>query len=203
LRSLKIGRASCRNENDGTSAATSETAVPITPGTVGGVACAGAVTGEKVAGPTLAGRPKKCLSDGSDISGGAAGAVAGTELNAGRSVGIGWAGSGLDGTSSELGSAVKNSFAMRASVTGSSTPAGSVPEGRGVVAARGSVSGATKSRAGSLVLMVVSDFDVLQRCNRIVRQNRSRTIERNQIRGKSAIVDSCKVHGKTRALLSC
>jgi hypothetical protein len=128
FRSLKMGRASCRKENVGTSAATSETAVPITPGTAGGVTCAGAVTGEKEAGPTLAGTPEKCLSEGSDISGGAAGAVA-TEPNGGRSVDTVCAGSGLDGTSSESGSAVKKSFAMRVSVTGSSTPAGSgVPE---------------------------------------------------------------------------
>jgi hypothetical protein len=56
--------------------ASSDTVVPIIPGTAGGVACDGAVTGEKDAGPTLAGRPEKCLSEGSDISGGVAGAVA-------------------------------------------------------------------------------------------------------------------------------
>jgi hypothetical protein len=110
----------------------------------------------------LAGRPGKCLSEGSDISGGAAGAVVVTEPDGGTSVGTVCAGSGLDGTSSELGSAVKNSFAMRAKATGSSTPPGSTPEGRWEVAARGSVSVATKSWAGSLVLMVVSDFDVLE-----------------------------------------
>jgi hypothetical protein len=175
-------RASCRKENDGTSVATSETAVPITPGMAGGVTCAGAVTGEKEAGPTLAGRPEKCLSDGRDISGGAAGAVAGTEPDGGRSVGNAWAGSGLDGTSSESGSAVKKSFAMRANATGSSTPSGNVSEWRGA-AVRGSVSGSMKSRAGSLVLMVVPDFDVLECRDRIVRQNGGRAIERNQIGG--------------------
>ncbi len=161
FRSLKMGRASCRKENDGAPAATSGATVPITPGAAGGVACAGAVTGEKEAGPMFAGRPEKCLSDGRDISGGAAGVVAGTEHNGGRSVGAAWAGSGLDGTPSESGSMVKNSFAMRASATGSKTPPGSVPAWEGRVAARGSVSGAKKSWVGSLVLMVVSDFDVL------------------------------------------
>src|ERR1700722_19014163 len=98
-----MGRASCRKENSETCVARSETPVPITPGAAGGVACDGAVTGENEAGPTLAGIPEKCLSDGSDISGGAAGAVAGTEADTGISVETGCAGRGLDGTSSELG----------------------------------------------------------------------------------------------------
>jgi len=168
FRSLKIGRASCRKEKGETCVARSETVVPSTPGTAGGVACDGAVTGENEAGPTLAGMPGKCLSEGSDISEGAAGAVAGTEADTGISVETGCAGRGLDGTSSELGSAVKNSFAMRANAVGSSTPDGRIPTGGPGVAVRGSVSGSTRSGVGSLVLMVVSDFDVLERCDRIV-----------------------------------
>jgi hypothetical protein len=92
---------------------------------------------------------------------------------------------------------------MRANAIGSNTPNGKIPTGTRGVPARRSVSGSTRSGVGSLVLMVVSDFYVLQHCDRIVGQDRSRAIERDQIGGQTAVVDSCKAHGKTRALLSC
>jgi hypothetical protein len=50
--------------------------------------------------------------------------------------------------------------------------------------------------------MVLSDLDVIEHGDRIVRQNRSRAIERDQVRGKALIADTHEAYGKTRALLA-
>src|SRR5580658_6794115 len=119
-----MGRASCRNKNAGISAKVSEgVALPSTPGITGGVACTGADTGDTCEGAALAGAPGKCGSEGRDISEGAAGAVTGGEDNALVLNGAS-AGSARKRGLLPPGSAVKNSFAMRASVAGSGSPAG-------------------------------------------------------------------------------
>ena len=89
--------------------------------------------------------------------------VAGREAAAGNSAG-GGPGNDAAGMSSEFGSAVKNSLAMRASRAGSGTPGGKgADRGREIpVFASVSGSGVRTVWLASLVLIVVTDFDVLQ-----------------------------------------
>src|SRR5580704_5405060 len=91
---------------------------------------------------------------------------------------------------SDKGSAVKNSFAMRARVSVSGNPAGmekSAP-GRVVVRSEPCFSGALFG--GSFVVMVAADFYVFERGDRVIDQNRSRAVERNEIRSDGAGVDT-------------
>ena len=56
-------------------------------------------------------------------------------------------------------------------------------------------------RAESLVLVVVTDIDVLQHRDGVVREHRSRAIQRNQVRRGAAIVDAHPAHGQAWAHL--
>jgi hypothetical protein len=132
------------------------------------------VTGFAESVPALAGAVVKCGSEGSETSGAAAGAVTGGDESAltlaGDSMGtadaapggaIGW----------PPGSAVKNSFAMRARTSGSGRPTAEKPIPGGEPAGGCGVSGIRMRRSMSLVLMIVSDFHVIERGNRIIRQH--------------------------------
>jgi hypothetical protein len=77
------------------------------------------------------------------------------------------------------GNAVKNSFAMRASINGSGRPAdsGSDPGAGEAVSGDAIAVRVGSARARSPVLMVVSDFDVFEGGDRIVGQHRGRAVE--------------------------
>jgi hypothetical protein len=87
--------------------------------------------------------------------------VAGREAVAWKSVGA-TARREAAGTSSEPGSAVKNSLAMRASRAGFGTPGGNGADRGMDVPLVASASGVKTVWLASLVLIVVTDFDVLQ-----------------------------------------
>jgi hypothetical protein len=158
------------------------------------VGCIGLETGDTNGGPALAGRLGRCGSDGSDISDGAAGAVAGNDANGFTSFGEAADSSGTR-VSVVPGSAVKNSFAMRASVTGSGRPAGrnSFPPSEPVVGIRLG-SGMSAGRSTSFVLMVLSDLDVIEHGYCVVCENRRGAVEGDQIGRKTSIAYSHKAN---------
>src|SRR5579862_5158276 len=75
------------------------------------------------------------------------------------------------------GKAVKNSLAIRASVAGSGKPAANSSGPPGGAIPFAVLSGASISWPGSLVVIVLSDLDVIEYGNRVIRQNRSRAVE--------------------------
>src|SRR5580704_11889636 len=91
---------------------------------------------------------------------------------------------------SDTGNVVKNSFAMRAIVSVSGQPAGTsrLAAGRLVERSESRFSGAPF--CGSLVVMVAADFDVFERCDRVIDQNGGRAVERDQVGSDGAIVDA-------------
>ncbi len=171
VRSLKIGRLSCRNENG----RASEVAAPSAPGITGGVAWTDAVAGATAGGLALEGRPGKCGSDGKEISAGIAGTVAGTDA-AGLGDSDKFAG---PGSVSAPGRAVKKSFAMRASSAGSGMPRGRICPGSMAPGERGpgSGSGVNTTLSRSLVFMVLTHFDVIEYGDRVVGEDRCRAIQ--------------------------
>jgi hypothetical protein len=164
--SPKSGRASWRKENEGNDPDGSEEAAA--PGTAGGELRAGAVRGVVDARPALAGALGKCGSLGKETSGDAAGRVAGTgavrELPTEGSTG----GASADAepvAESVSGSAEKNSLAMRARMRGSSTP----PERK---SGEPSGAGVTGGFLRSLVLIVLSNLDIIEHRDGVVGENR-------------------------------
>src|SRR5579871_5106459 len=92
------------------------------------------------------------------------------------------------------GSAVKKSLAMRARTAGSGKPAGT-----------SAASGAEPGRnfSGSLaVVMVVTDFDLVERSDGVVDEDRCGAIERNQIGGEGTIVDAHETHREAGSLFT-
>src|ERR1700691_4324207 len=105
-------------------------------------------------------------------------------------------------TECAAGRRVKNSFAMRASTAGSGRPAGSACR---LPAKSGPSPSFTKRRAlfsFSLVLMVVSDFDIFERRNGVVHQHGRRAVQRNQVRSESFAADPHEAYGETRSLFT-
>ena len=76
------------------------------------------------------------------------------------------------------GRAVKNSFAMRAKTPGSRTPAGMLDFWPGSTVSNAPVAERATSFRESLVVMIVPDFDVLQRSNCVVHKNRRGAVQR-------------------------
>ena len=98
------------------------------------------------------------------------------------------------------GKAVKNSFASRASTAGSGTPAGkSLPVSHTPLQA---LSRTGPGAPGSLGVMVVADLDVLEHSDRVLRQDRNRAVERNQVRGNRFDVDSHEANGEAGSLFT-
>src|ERR1700722_8718558 len=66
----------------------------------------------------------------------------------------------------------------------------------------GSSGGTPKILSGSLVLMVVTHFDVIERGNRVIDQHGSRAVQRNQVRRERLVADAHEPHGQSRRLLA-
>lgn len=62
-------------------------------------------------------------------------------------------------------------------------------------------SGAKTSSLVLLVLMVVSDFYVLQSCDCVIGKDGGRAVEGNQVRSDTTVVDASETDGKARTLL--
>jgi hypothetical protein len=118
-----------------------------------------------------------------------AGAEAKELLATGRSVGA----SRL-GIVPASGRAVKNSVAIRASVSGSGRPTGINSASVSGLADLGFCRDPSMSWSTSLVLIILSDLDVIEHGYCIVCKNRSRAIEGDQIRGKASIAYSHKAN---------
>jgi hypothetical protein len=119
--------------------------------------------------------------------------VAGAEANelppTGRSVGA----SRL-GTVPASGRAAKNSVAIRASVSGSGRPAGINSASVSGLADLGLCRDPSMSWLNSLVLIILSDLDVIEHGYCIVCKNRRRAVEGDQIGCKASIVYSHKAN---------
>jgi hypothetical protein len=88
-------------------------------------------------------------------------------------------------------------------------PAGGAKSGRAVktslairVKTSGSRSPAVTSLPGSLVLMIVSEFDIIERGNRVIDEHRGGAIQRNQIRRQRVIADAHEAHRQPRCLFA-
>lgn len=92
------------------------------------------------------------------------------------------------------GKPAKNSLAMRDTSPTIAAKSKAEPTFEPVT---GSTEGAPPRK--SLVLMIVADIDVFQHGNGVVREHRGRTIERNQVRGGTAIIDAHPANGQAGA----
>ena len=92
------------------------------------------------------------------------------------------------------GRAVKNSVAIRASVTGSGRPAGINSASVRALADLRFCSDPSMSWSTSLVLIILSDLDVIEHGYCIVCKNRRRAVEGDQIGCKASIVYSHKAN---------
>jgi hypothetical protein len=87
------------------------------------------------------------------------------------------------------GNAVKKAFAIRARVATSGNPEGT--SGVGV-----------RSLIGVGIVVVLTDFDIIEHGHRIVRQDRLRAVQRDEVRGDRLPADAHEAHGKTGTLLT-
>jgi hypothetical protein len=87
------------------------------------------------------------------------------------------------------GNAVKKALAIRARVATSGNPEGT--SGVGV-----------RSLIGVRIVVVLTDFDIIEHCDRIVRQDRLRAVQRDQVRGDRLPADAHEAHGKSGTLLT-